>query len=127
MFDFYEQSEEMKNFITHAGLEDLADRLDDLTDKYDMKEISLESFGPLDRGLVALSVGSKDLLVATQRIDVEYASTLRAAALASATEDQLFDLLYFFKKALFVAYNSELKGWIKSCISATKLALKEKL
>ena len=127
MFDFYEQSKEMKEFITHAGLEDLADRIDDLCDKYDLKEISLESFGPLDRGLVALSVGSKDTLVTTQRIDVELASTLRAAALNSATEDQLFNLLSFFKKALFIAYNSELKEWIQSNISATKIALKEKL
>ena len=127
MFDFYEQSEEMKEFLTHAGLEDLADRLDDLCDKYDLKDISLESFGPLDRGIVVLSIGVKDTIISTQRIDVETASSMRKAALASATEEELMNLLSFLRKAMIIAYNDQLKGWIQSNISATKLALKEKL
>lgn len=127
MFDFYEQSKEMKEFLTHAGLEDLADRIDDLCDKYDFRDISLESFGPLDRGIVVLSIGVKDTIITTQRIDVETASSMRAAALNSATEEELMNLLSFLRKAMIISYNDELKGWIECNIDVVKLALKEKL
>lgn len=127
MFDFYEQSKEMKEFLTHAGLKDLANRIDDLMDNYDFRDISLESFGPLDRGIVVLSIGVKDTIITTQRIDVELASTLRASALNSTSEEELMSLLVFLRKAIIISYNDELKGWIESNISATKLALKQKL
>ena len=127
MFDFYEQSKEMKEFLTHAGLKDLANRIDDLMDNYDFRDISLESFGPLDRGIVVLSIGVKDTIVTTQRINVELASTLRASALNSATEEELMSLLAFLRKAMIIAYNDQLKGWIECNIDVVKLALKEKL
>ena len=127
MFEVYAQNKEIQEFLKQAALWELAYRFQDLMDIYDMRDISLESFGPLDRGVVVLSVGTKDTIIVTQRIDAEAASTMRKAALASATEDELLNLLAFLKKAKIVAYNEQLKEWIESCISTTKVTLREKL
>ena len=127
MFDFYEQSEEMKDFLTKAGLKGLSYRINVLEDSYDLRDISLESFGPLDRAVVTLSIGTKNTIISCQRIDVESASKLRTVALDNADEEQLINLLAFLKKAKAVAYDDQLKDWLQSNIDSAKLALKQKL
>ena len=117
----------MKSFLEKAGLSELANRLEDLKDSYDLKDISLEAFGSLERGLVALSVGFKDTLVSSQHIYAEAASMIRTTAFTNASENELFDLIAFLKQAYAIAYDDPLKNWINSCLCSAKLALKEKL
>ena len=121
------ENKEIQKFLEKAGLWELTHRIQDLMDAYDFCDISFKLFGPLDHGVVVLSIGVKNTIISVQRIDAEEASTMRKAALASATEEELMDLLTFLRKAIIVSYNDELKGWIESCITAAKLALKEKL
>ena len=127
MFDFFEQTKEMKEYLKEAGLEGLSYRIDDLEDSYDIRDISLESFGSLDRAVITLSVGTKDTIISCQRIYAESAAKLRTVALSNANEEQLINLLAFLKKAKVIAYNDQLKDWLQSNIDAVKLALKEKL
>ena len=130
MFDSFVHSEQIMEFLSRTGLQELARRHNEIMSNRTIDLVSIECFGTIDRGVVVVSSSAMGTIATCQRIHAESASRMRNVAFSNATEEQLLSVILFLKLCYEVSQEDSegrFRNWLDICIKSARDALKSKL
>ena len=131
MFDSFNKSEKLMNYLGRTGLGKLAGSYNQIfaNQSVNTSNFTIECLGGLDRGIVVVSNTMGEILV-TERINAESATRVEISTFSEATAEELCGVVLFLNLVQEIAIDDSegrFKNWIDFCIMSAKDALKAKL